>query len=253
MPGMLDGDQANMSLLFWRKVVSSTFSSRLRRELIRAFLSGLSGSRGTTSTSSSGFHHSSEETSRRIPLSRFLGVSQDRVNIYDLLWGLLDGIATLNLLDGFLRHELNAGAFSYDLFEVYLPRSAIGCVMPMCSMEGTILIGAFSYDLFEVHLPRSAIGCVMPMCSMEGTILVGTSLVRNSLQRWWSLQPGLILHLGQNLMYRDGELHIAFICWCTTLGCLLSKLFCGNSIVIPEHVAFHNQEYLSQSLAGSYS
>ncbi|CAL8999820.1 unnamed protein product [Prunus brigantina] len=71
---------------------------------------------------------------------------------------------------------------------------------------------------FRGHFLRSAIGCVMPMCFMEGTILVGTSLVRNSLQRWWSPQPGLILHLGQNLMYRDGKLHIAFICWCTTLG-----------------------------------
>ncbi|CAL8161692.1 unnamed protein product [Prunus armeniaca] len=155
MPGMLDGDQANMSLLFWRKVVSSTFSSRLRRELIRAFLSGLS--RSMDLGDNSGLFNL--YLLFLVGQSRFLGVSQDRVNLYDLLWGLLDGIATLNLLDGFLRHELNAGAFSYDLFEVYLPRSAIGCVMPMCSMEGTIL--------------------------------VGTSLVRNSLQRWWSLQPGI--------------------------------------------------------------
>ncbi|CAL2232543.1 unnamed protein product [Prunus armeniaca] len=55
MPGMSDGDHANMSLLFWIKVVSSTLSSRLRREPILAFLSGWSGSRGTNSTSSSGF------------------------------------------------------------------------------------------------------------------------------------------------------------------------------------------------------
>ncbi|CAL9001824.1 unnamed protein product [Prunus brigantina] len=40
MSGMSDGDHANMSLLIWRKVVSSTFSSWLRREPIRAFLSG---------------------------------------------------------------------------------------------------------------------------------------------------------------------------------------------------------------------
>ena len=31
MPGMSDGDHANMSLFFWRKVVSSTFLSRLVR------------------------------------------------------------------------------------------------------------------------------------------------------------------------------------------------------------------------------
>ena len=40
MPGMSDGDHANMSLLFWRKMVNSTFSSGLRREPILAFLSG---------------------------------------------------------------------------------------------------------------------------------------------------------------------------------------------------------------------
>ncbi|CAL9010786.1 unnamed protein product [Prunus brigantina] len=50
MLGMSDGDHANMSLLFGRKRVSSTFSFRLRREPIRAFLFGWSGSKGTNST-----------------------------------------------------------------------------------------------------------------------------------------------------------------------------------------------------------
>ncbi|CAL2278277.1 unnamed protein product [Prunus armeniaca] len=59
MPGMSDGDHANTSLLFWRKATSSAFSSWLRREPIRDVLSGLLGSRGTNSTSSSGFHPSS--------------------------------------------------------------------------------------------------------------------------------------------------------------------------------------------------
>ncbi|CAL8083045.1 unnamed protein product [Prunus armeniaca] len=67
MPGMSDGDHANTSLLFWRKAASSAFSSWLRHEPIRAFLSGLSGIRGTSSTSSSGFHPSSGETSGWIP------------------------------------------------------------------------------------------------------------------------------------------------------------------------------------------
>ncbi|KAL6276790.1 hypothetical protein ACE6H2_020391 [Prunus campanulata] len=58
-----------MSLLFWRKVVSSTISSGLRREPIRAFLSGWLGSRGTNSTSSSGFQPFSRESSGRIPSS----------------------------------------------------------------------------------------------------------------------------------------------------------------------------------------
>ncbi|CAL8175792.1 unnamed protein product [Prunus armeniaca] len=59
MPGMSDGDHANTSLLFLRKATSSAFSSWLRREPIRAVLSVLSGSRGTSSTSSSGSHPSS--------------------------------------------------------------------------------------------------------------------------------------------------------------------------------------------------
>ncbi|CAL2239312.1 unnamed protein product [Prunus armeniaca] len=66
MPGMFDGDYANMSLLFWWKVVSSTFSSGLKLEPLRAFLSGWSGSKGINSTSSSGFHLSLGETSRWI-------------------------------------------------------------------------------------------------------------------------------------------------------------------------------------------
>ncbi|KAI5327052.1 hypothetical protein L3X38_026448 [Prunus dulcis] len=69
MPDMSNGDHANTSLLFWRKAVSSTFSSKLRREPIRAFLFGLSGSKGTSLTSSSGFHPSSGVNSWWIPSS----------------------------------------------------------------------------------------------------------------------------------------------------------------------------------------
>ncbi|KAI5351069.1 hypothetical protein L3X38_003960 [Prunus dulcis] len=66
MSSMSDGDHVNMSLLFWRKLVSSTFSSELRREPICPFLSGWSGSKGFSLMSSSGFHPSSGETSGKI-------------------------------------------------------------------------------------------------------------------------------------------------------------------------------------------
>ncbi|BBN70311.1 NAC domain containing protein 50 [Prunus dulcis] len=49
------------------KMVSSTFSSGLRREPIRPFLSGWLGSRGTNSTSSSGFQPFSGESSGGFP------------------------------------------------------------------------------------------------------------------------------------------------------------------------------------------
>lgn len=69
MPGMLDGDHANTSLLFWRKAASSTFSSWLRRGPICTFLSCLLGLKDTSSTSSSSFHPYSGEISGWIPSS----------------------------------------------------------------------------------------------------------------------------------------------------------------------------------------
>ncbi|CAL9019174.1 unnamed protein product, partial [Prunus brigantina] len=94
----------------------------------------------------------------------FLRVTQDCINPYDLLWGLLSGIAILDLLNGLLCHELRAIAFSYELFEVHLPRLAIGIVMPMCSMEGPILVGT---SLVRISLQSKLLCCdsiIVPEC-----------------------------------------------------------------------------------------
>ncbi|KAM1156454.1 hypothetical protein ACFX2B_026958 [Malus domestica] len=56
IPGMSDGDHAKISRFFLRKIVSSSFSSRLSREPILAVFSGCWGSRMMSSASSSGFH-----------------------------------------------------------------------------------------------------------------------------------------------------------------------------------------------------
>lgn len=95
------------------------------------------------------------------------------------MWRLLSCISILDLLDGLLGDEL--------------------CVV------------AFSYELFEVYLPRPAVGYVMHMCCVEGIVLVSTPFVSISLQRWWSTQTVLVFHLEQDLMYGDSKLCIAFI------------------------------------------
>ncbi|CAL2271746.1 unnamed protein product [Prunus armeniaca] len=70
---------------------------------------------------------------------------------------------------------------------------------------------------------------------MEGIIPVGIPLSWISFQGWWSLLPGFIFHLGQDLMYWDGELKVVGrLAWHTLFG--------YDPIVIPKRIAFYNNE-----------
>lgn len=108
IPGMSHSDHANTSLLFWRKVVSSTFSAKLRHKPISAFLYGLSGLRGTSLTSLSSFHP-------------FLGERDLRTDSFTMvltIWLLLRGSYSLSFLNcSTVRNEIYF--FPYLFYPAY--------------------------------------------------------------------------------------------------------------------------------------
>ncbi|CAL9025730.1 unnamed protein product [Prunus brigantina] len=86
----------------------------------------------------------------------------------------------------------------------------------------------FSHEFFKVCFPSEAVVHSVSMRPMEGTVFASIPLVRISLQEWRSSYPSRLIFL-------------------------LCRLLCGNSIVIPECIAFRSRVDLCQSLAGSDS
>ncbi|CAL8091992.1 unnamed protein product [Prunus armeniaca] len=70
----------------------------------------------------------------------------------------------------------------------------------------------FSHKFFKVRFPSESVVRCVPVRPMEGTVFASIPLVWIFFQMWRSSYPRFVFHLGQDLMYRNGELGIVLSC-----------------------------------------